>query len=161
MAWRDEFRDEVLSLIRDVVRQAGVETRTTVDMDEGSPSPDGAPTIIYLRPANPKAAELGIQLDHEAQVTFYVGRHATVAEEFNRDRAELLDAIRSYVLLAISGNYHEYVRDLEGRPRHQAISRFTWPDDGQPGGFSYNVLLPRRWSSLARKGWTEELYETY
>jgi hypothetical protein len=131
-----------------------------VDLEEGSRDPEGAPTIIYLRPANPMAATLGVQLDHDAQITFYVGRHGTVVEEFNRNRDELLGAVRSFVLLVISGNYREYVSEMKGAG-HKAIARFTWPDDGKPGGFSYNVLVPRRWSSLRRKGWHEEIYEPF
>jgi hypothetical protein len=146
--------DEVVSIVRETAAKAGVQDRCQVDLEEGVGE---VPTIVTLEAANPKAAKLLIQLDHEAQITFYVGRHGTVAEDFNRNEAELLETVRSFVLLAISGNYRECVKESE----RKAIARFRWPDSGKRGGFSYNVLIPRRWSTLSQKGWQEEIYDAF
>jgi hypothetical protein len=157
----DPDEKEVLSKVIDAVRQAGAEKRCRIEIQLAKESgDDGPPTILTLIPSNPQAAVLGIQLDHEAQITFYVGRHQSVAEDYNRDRAKLLGTVRSFVMLALSGSYREYVKLTDG-PGHKAISKFQWPDDGKPGGFTYNVWLPHRWSSLGRKGWQEEAYEAY
>jgi hypothetical protein len=151
------LEEQVVTTVRGVVRAEGVEGRCRIEVE---PAAGEAPTIVSLIPADPKATTLRVQLDREAQITFYVGRHGTVAEAFDRSEARLLKTVRSFALLAISGNYREYVKQRPG-PGHKAISRFVWPNTGKAGGFSNNVLLPRRWSALRRKGWQEEIYDAY
>jgi hypothetical protein len=156
----DPHEQEVLSELIGCVRKAGAEDRCRIEVElarEGDD--DGPPTVLTLIPSNPSAAALGVQLDHDAQITFYLGRHQSVAEDFNRDRAELLHTVGYFAQVVLAGEYREYVKPHA--VRHRAIGKFKGPGDRKTRTLTYNVLLPRRWSSLASKGWTEETYQPY
>ena len=70
---------------------------------------DGWPTFNLI-PAEPAAAPLRVQVDHEQQLTLYPGGSGMVYEEWSKKPEELLRAVRDAARAVIEGRYSEEVR---------------------------------------------------
>lgn len=99
-------------MITDIAGPLVAAGEATLDV-EASDGP--RPTVIELRPANPAASPIAVQVDWEGQVTLYLGRHRTVCELVDRNRARLLETIRGFLEAVLAGRYREHVRLKDGR----------------------------------------------
>jgi hypothetical protein len=102
---RSKYEFEVLRAVEEVAADVVESGRA-----ELGPRDEWGPGVYALRPTNPDACPVVVQVDFEEQVTLYFGRHATVMELYDKDMSKLLEGVRKYVKAALEGRYEERVR---------------------------------------------------
>jgi hypothetical protein len=146
-----EHEEEFVSMIRDVAGDVLASGRASMEVE---PSEGPRPTMCELRPRNPNACPVTVQLDFAQQVTLYFGRFGTICELYNNNRTRLLDEVRRFLEAVLAGKYKERVRLKDGE-LGRAKARLEAGDE------VHKISYSRVGTLFRRSPWQELTYEPY
>ncbi len=125
-----EVLQRVMAVVRPLVDRGLASVETVRHPDDGFGS---TPPCIGVRPTSPTACPITVQIDHERQVTLFMGE-PTWCEGWEDDRDAYLDWIEDAVRAVVEGRYEEWVKP----GTRQAKGVFHLPDG--PRSFTDNLL---------------------
>lgn len=133
----DRHDEEVLHVVKEVAAGALESGGAALVVNE-EPTGSGTLVTLCLTPQNPSACAVVVQLDHEAQISLFLGPDGTTAtlELWDEDRAALLRTLKELLTAVVEGRYEQKVK-VTGRKNPRIAVKGVFALEDGPRKHSY------------------------